>query len=118
MKHIFHGKHSSAKHSSAELMATSSISAIYTDLSLHRPPPPSMLSLLGLGHHSLGIKEAFQMETLFLWRQEGGFFPPIFFERGISVGKLSGVVAKAHLCVWDNGAQTLTASSSHIDQCS
>lgn len=83
------------------------IPAIHTNPS---PQTPSPL-LFCLGPYSLGTKESFQMETLFLLRQEEGLFYLFiyFLEVGgvSSWGGFLGSVLKP-VFVWENGA-----SSSH-----
>lgn len=93
---VLRGTLSCAKQSSAELMATSSYPGHPYKSKPPDPPPPSTMSLFCLGSRSLGTKGSFQMETLFLWKQEG--------RGGGFVGRLSGVNAKAHLCVGERGS--------------
>ncbi len=123
---VLQGTLCSAKQSSAELMAASSYPGRPYKSKPPAPLPPSTLSLFCLGPHSLGTKESFQMETLFLWKQEGRV-------EGIedvcvcvcvcvcvgggrsSWGGFLGSMLKP-IFVWESGTRPLTASSSHISQ--
>lgn len=109
--------HSRAKQSSAELAATSSIPAIYTNPSHQTPSPIHALPPLPFSWHKRSLSDGDAVLT-----ETGRRLFPLFFSKrlaGVSLfGGSLGSLLKPVLCVGENHAQTLTASSSHMAQCS